>query len=144
MTNPFSTSITINAAPYKIWNALTNPRLMKEWMGEPEMQIEVSTDWKVNSSIMITGFHHGKFESKGFILQYEKEKKLSYSQLDSVSQLPDKIENYTILEFILFPLDQKTHLTIHIVNFPTEVIRKHLELYWTTTIHIIKNIAEIG
>ena len=97
MTYIFSTSVTINAAPSKVWMALTNSDLVVKWMGEPEMNLEVHTDWKINSPIFIRGFHHVEFENKGIVLEYEEGKKLSYSHLSSVSRLPDITENYSIL-----------------------------------------------
>lgn len=142
MTAGFSTTITINSDTGKVWNTLTNTKLMKKWMGDPEMKIEVDTDWAINSPILISGFHHIKFVNKGLILQYDKEKKLKYSHLSSVSRLPDITENYTVLEFVLIPLGKKTQLTLNIENFPTETIRKHLEFYWRTTVVMIKEAAE--
>ena len=142
MTDQFSTTVTINSEPLKVWTVLTNPELMTKWMGEPEMKVEVLTDWKINSPIFIRGFHHVQFENKGIVLQYEKGKMLSYSHLSSVSRLPNKPENYSILEFILTPVDKNTQLTLNITNFPTEIIRKHLEFYWRTTIITIKKSVE--
>lgn len=111
-------------------------------MGDPEMKIEVQTDWKIDSEIFIRGFHHIKFENKGVILQYDRENRLSYTHLSSVSRLEDKYENYTILEFVLIPIEEQTLLTLNIENFPTEIIRKHLEFYWRTTILTIKGQTE--
>ncbi|WP_253906590.1 SRPBCC domain-containing protein [Chitinophaga sp. SYP-B3965] len=111
-------------------------------MGGPEMEIKVNTDWKINSPILIQGFHHVKFENKGTILQYDKGNKLSYTHLSNVSRLPDIPENYSILTFVLTQIEEKTALTINIENFPTEVIRKHLEFYWRGTVMTIKKMAE--
>jgi uncharacterized protein YndB with AHSA1/START domain len=142
MTDKFSTAVTIKSEPAKVWTTLTDLELMRQWLGEPEMKIEVQTDWKINTTIFIRGFHHIKFENKGIVLQYDREKKLSYSHLSSISRLPDKPENYSILEFILTPIDKQTLLTLNISNFPTETIRKHLEFYWRTTIVTIKKRVE--
>jgi uncharacterized protein YndB with AHSA1/START domain len=142
MADKFSTSLSINSTPARVWHMLTNPELMKKWMGEPEMEIEVHTDWKVNSSILISAFLHVKSVSKGTVLKYDREKILSYSQLSSISHLVDIPENYTILEFALVPVDKQTQLTVTVVNFPTDTIRKHLEFYWRTTIMTIKAEAE--
>lgn len=111
-------------------------------MGSPEMEIKVNTDWKLNSPILIQGFHHVKFENKGIILQYDKGNKLSYSHLSNVSRLPDTPDNYSILEFVLTRDEERTALTINIENFPTDVIRRHLEFYWRGTIVGIKKMAE--
>ena len=142
MTSKFSTTISINSDAATIWANLTNPELMTKWMGELEMKIEIETDWKVNSPMIIRGFHHVEFENKGIILQYDKEKRLSYSHLSSISRLQDKTENYSILEFTLTPLEKFTLLSLNISNFPTDSIRKHLEFYWKSTIITIKEMIE--
>jgi len=142
MNGNFSAAVTINSYPDKVWTTLTDLRLMTKWLGEPEMNIEVRTNWEINSPISIRGFHHVNFENKGIILHYDKEKKLSYTHLSSVSRLDDKQENYTTLEFVLKPVDKQTQLTIIIENFPTETIQKHLEFYWRTTILTIKRVTE--
>jgi uncharacterized protein YndB with AHSA1/START domain len=142
MNGKFSVTVIINSNPGNVWTTLTDPELMAQWLGDPEMEIKVVTDWKINSSISISGFHHVKFENKGIILHYDREKKLSYTHLSSVSRLADRKENFTTLEFVLTPIDKQTQLTINIENFPTETIQKHLEFYWRTTIVTIKRETE--
>lgn len=142
MANEFSSTVLIHASPAQVWATLTTREIMTIWMGSPEMEIKVVTDWKVNSPIFIHGFHHVKFENRGLVLQYDRESKLSYSHLSDISRLPDIPENYSILEFVLTPIEDKTQLTLTITSFPTEVIRKHLEFYWRTTIIGIKKVAE--
>lgn len=129
--------------PSKVWITLTDKKLMSEWLGDTAMKIEVQTDWKINTPILIRGFHHISFENKGTIFKYNRGKQLGYTQLSSISRLPDKMENYTMIEFALTPIAQQTQLTINIENFPTEVIRKHMEFYWRTTILKIKKQTEM-
>ncbi len=142
MLEKISVSITIGAEPSRVWTALTDPKLMSEWMGEPEMNLEVQTTWAINSPILISGFHHTRFENKGWILDYSKEQRLCYSHFSSVSKLPDKIENYSTIEFALAPTNNHTQLTIDISGFPTETIYKHLAFYWRGTISKIKRYVE--
>ena len=115
---------------------------MKQWLGEPELRIEIETDWTVGNPILIRGFHHVKFENKGTVLSFEKNKRLSYTHVSSVSRLPDVESSYSVLDFILTPVDNSTLLTLTIENFPTEAIRKHLEFYWPPTLVVIKEMAE--
>ncbi len=98
----------INALPFKVWDALTNPGLMKQWMGEPEMKLEIFTDWKVRSLIIIKVFQHTKFENKGTVLRFEPNRILKYNYLSSISRLPDKPENYTVIEFKLMTFKEQT------------------------------------
>ena len=142
MLESVSASVTINSAPSAVWTALTDPGLMVKWMGDPELEIEVLTNWELSSPIVIRGFHHSKFENKGIVLKYEKEKRLIYTHLSSLSRLPDQQENYSTLEFILTPTANHTLLTLNIENFATESIRKHLEFYWKTTLNVIKEKIE--
>lgn len=142
MNGTFTTNVLIDATPNEVWSTLTETQRMKEWIAEPDMNIEVVTDWKLESTITIRGFHHANFENKGTILSFDKGKKLKYSHLSSLSRLPDRWENYSIIEFTLEPIADHTQLTLDISNFPTESIRKHLEFYWRSTIVLIKTKAE--
>lgn len=143
MTNSFSTNITIIASPTKVWQTITNPKTIPQWLGEPDMEIEVQTTWQVGSPITITGFHHVRFENKGLVLVFDNERKLSFTHLSSVSNLPEIPENYSKLIFTLEPSSIATLLSLTIENFPTESIQKHLEFYWKTTLVTIKNKVEI-
>ncbi|RFS17951.1 SRPBCC domain-containing protein [Emticicia sp. C21] len=142
MSDSFSANITINAAPAKVWQTLTDTKIMTQWLGDSDMEIEVHTTWQINSPIIIKGFHHVQFKNKGVVLVFDKERKLSFTHLDSVSDLPDIPESYSTLTFTFEPIDESTHLTLNIQNFPTESIRKHLEFYWKTTLVMIKNKVE--
>jgi len=124
-----------------VWEALTNPELMKKWMSETE--INIITDWKVGSPMIIRGNLHGiKFENKGTVLQFEPEKILQYNYLSSISRLPDQPGNYSSIEFRLAPIEDQTALTVLVSNFPTEIIYKHLAFYWNVTLEILKRLIE--
>lgn len=142
MINPIEKTTAIQASPDAVWKALTEPDLMKQWMGEPEMQIDIQTDWKVGSPVVVSGIHHGKFVNTGKVLENELHRKLVYTHLSSVSRLPDVPESYTIWTFTLEPRKDDTILTFSAVNFPTKSIYKHLEFYWGTTLMIIKKLVE--
>lgn len=142
MTDQFEKTVIINSDPATVWKTLTEPALMKKWMGEPEMEINIHTDWTVNSPFIITGFHHVKFTSKGTVLQFDENSALTYSHFSSVSRLADIPDNYSIIAFTLKPLEDQTALTVKITGFPTETIFKHLQFYWQTTIEIIKRSIE--
>ncbi len=134
--------IKINAAPSIVWNQLTDPEMMTHWMAEPEMGIEIITDWIVGNPIVIKGFSHIKFENRGRVLQFEPNKLLQYNYLSSLSRLPDKPENYSIITFSLSPDENQTLLSWSSSNFPTEIIFRHIEFYWKTTLEILKKCAE--
>lgn len=142
MTQQLEKTIHIKASPSIVWGTLTNPEVMKQWMGEPEMEIEIITSWKVGTPIVIKGFHHVKFENTGTVLQFESDRILKYDYLSSISRLPNISENHTLIEFRLAPSENQTILTLTLSNFPTESIYKHINFYWTTTIETLKDWIE--
>jgi uncharacterized protein YndB with AHSA1/START domain len=134
-------AIDIHAPINLVWDALTSPALMSAWMSDEA--IEVITDWKVGHPISIRGRLHGiGFENKGTVLHCEYEKRISYSHLSSLSRLPDLAGNYSIIDFTLAPMTQHASVNLDLSNFPTEVIRKHLEFYWRTALVSLKRFLE--
>jgi uncharacterized protein YndB with AHSA1/START domain len=81
-----SKTIEIHAPAFKVWEALTNPELMKKWMADRDTELNIITDWIVGSPIIIYGkLHRIKFENTGRVLQFEPEKVLQYNHLSSLS-----------------------------------------------------------
>lgn len=95
---------------------------MAQWTGEPELKIEIVTNWCVGSTFIIKGFHHGGFENRGEVIQFVPCRIIQYNQLSSISRLPDTAENYSITTFLLTPSDCQIVLTVRVENFPTETI----------------------
>ncbi|SEN70776.1 Uncharacterized conserved protein YndB, AHSA1/START domain [Chitinophaga rupis] len=134
-------TIIIQALPAKVWEAITQPALMQQWM--TETPIEIITSWEVGEPITIQGdWYHSRFENKGVVLQYEPERVLEYSHLSSLSRLADQVENYSVIKFALAPLEDGTELTLTLSNFPTDVIYKHLAFYWNVTLVLLKKFVE--
>lgn len=142
MVQHIDKTIIINAPPAAVWEALTDIDVMKAWMAEPELDLKIITDWKIGNTIVIKGFHHVRFENTGVVLQFEPEKILAYNFLSSLSRLPDKPDNYSIVEFSVTPLESETSLRLTLRNFPTEAIFKHLDFYWSATLEIMKKWIE--
>ena len=135
-------TINVNASSSKVWKVLTDIQLMKQWMAEPEMQLEIITDWIVGGNIIIQGFLQEKFENRGTVLRLDLEKLLNYNYLSSISHLPDLPENYSTVEFSLDFDGNRTSLTIRVENFPTESIFRHLEFYWLEVSEILREFIE--
>lgn len=109
MTQRVERSVVIEAPPAAVWDALTNPDLMNQWIGEPEMNIEVSADWTPGGPIIIKGFHHTHFENRGTVLEFEPNVVLRYSHLSSISRLPDKPESYSVFGFrLVLPMAKRS------------------------------------
>jgi len=136
-------TIEIDAPTSKVWDALTNPELMKKWMADTETEINIATDWTVGNPMIISGkLHRIKFKNIGTVLQFEREKILTYSHLSSLSRLPDEPKSYSVMEFRLVPVENRTNLELTLSNFPTESILKHLVFYWNVTLELLKKMIE--
>ena len=102
-------TITINAPASKVWDALTKPDLIKQYL----FGTEVTTDWKVGSPITYKGTWEGKtYEDKGKILQIEPGKLLVSTYWSSFSGVPDIPENYQTVRYELSVEGGGTRLTI--------------------------------
>ncbi len=142
MAETIQTSVTIDAPASVVWRVLTDTALMKEWMAEPEMELEIQTDWRVGGPMLISGTHQVRFVNDGIVSRYERERLLSWSHRSSLSNLPDEPSSYTELAFALSPAGAGTSLVFTARNFPTESIYRHLALYWRATMNVIKRVAE--
>ena len=65
--------IPINAPISKVWNVITNPLLITQWLSDAEMS--VTSDWKVGNPILFEGtWNNMDHTAKGTILKFENEK----------------------------------------------------------------------
>ena len=102
-----SASIDINASPSKVWEALTNPEIIKKYL----FGTETITDWEVGNEIIFQGEYgenkEHKYRDKGVIMQNVLNKLLSYSYWSGFSGLEDKPENYSTVTYGLESNDDK-------------------------------------
>src|SRR5665811_1351000 len=102
-------SLSINAAPSKVWKAITTPASIKKYL----MGTDVSTDWKEGSPINYTGEYNGKkYHDKGVIKKIEPEKIFQSTYWSSMGGKEDKPENYNLVTYNLSEKDGKTVLTL--------------------------------
>ncbi|HRI68515.1 MAG TPA: SRPBCC domain-containing protein [Polyangium sp.] len=134
--------VTIDAPRMRVWEALTNIEQLRQWMAEPEIRMEVAADWKVGGSVVVKGFHHAAFENKGTVLEFDPPNFLRYSQLSSLSRLPQTPENHTEFEFRLTEESGQTVFELTMRGFPTDSIYRHLDFYWRVTLGILKQFIE--
>ena len=130
---------TIKASTGKVWNALTNPEIIKKYM----FGTTVISDWKEGSKIVWKGEWEGKrYEDKGKILQIEDQKKLQYSHYSPLSGLHDNPENYHIVTIDLARKDNETMVTLTQDNNPDEKTRDHSEKNWKMMLASLKKLLE--
>ncbi len=129
---------TINAPLEKVWEALTNPEIVKQYFFETDL----ITDWKVGNAIIFQGEWEGQtYQDKGEVLEFEQNKRLAFSYLSNWSGKEDKPENYLWVCYEVEPDGLKTELTIHQSNYDEERA-KHSEENWASVIDGMKKIVE--
>lgn len=141
MNNKFTATATttINAPASKVWDALTNPELIKQYL----FGTEVTTNWKVGSPITYKGEWEGKaYEDKGKILKFNPEKSLVSTHWSPLSGVPDTPENYHTVTYQLSEKDGKTEVTIMQDNNATEDEKAHSEQNWRTVLDGMKKLLE--
>lgn len=104
---------------------------------------EVSSDWKVGSTILWKGVWKEKpYEDKGKILTIEREKRLQYSHFSPLAGLPDVPENYHTLTYELSNGDNEITVTLSQDNNEDEKAQKHSEEMWQKMLDGLKKFLE--
>lgn len=132
-------SININTAPPKIWEALINPEIAKKYL----FGAEIVTDWKEGSSITFIGeFNGNKYQEKGVLLNVKHNIQLQYSHWSNFDGLPDDPKNYRVWTFDIQEIDRTTQLSITEDNIPTEKQKIRSDEFWKEVLQKIKHIVE--
>ena len=141
MNNKFvaKSTITINAPTSRVWDALTQPDLIKQYL----FGTQVTTDWRVGSPITYEGIWEGKaYKDKGEILQVEPGKLLVSTFWSALSGVPDVPENYQTIRYELSAEGSGTRLTITQDNNATQEDANHSAQNWNTVLDGMKKILE--
>lgn len=142
MTKGFeaTTSVTIDARTEEVWDALTNPAKVKQYMHGTEM----STDWKVGSPIRWRGEWQGRaYEDKGTILDVQPRKLLRYTHWSPMGGSEDRPENYHTVTYELSGTNGKTTLKLIQDNNPSqEEADKMAANNWAPVLQGLKKTAE--
>jgi uncharacterized protein YndB with AHSA1/START domain len=133
-------SVTIDAPRAKVWDALTNPLKVKQYMHGTTM----STDWKVGSPITWTGEWQGQsYEDKGTVLAVEPERLLKTTHWSPMGGSQDEPENYHTITYELAEQGGKTILALTQDNNATqEEADKMAENNWGPMLQGLKETAE--
>lgn len=128
------------ATPDQVWEALTDPALVKQWLFGTEMSV---SEWKVGGQIRYKGSWEGKtYEDKGEIVGLEPGKILKATYWSSMSGMPDVPENYSLVTYKVEPAGNETKLTITQEGNPTEDSAHHSEGNWKMVLESMRKILE--
>jgi uncharacterized protein YndB with AHSA1/START domain len=141
-TNPglsAKASVNIKAPASRVWEALTDPSLIKKYF----FGTEAVSDWKTGSPLQFKGKWEGKeYRDKGTVLRSEKGKILQYNYLSSFSELEDLPENYAIITYELKPADGGTALSVTQDNIRSEKEYETCEQNWKMVLNAMKELLE--
>jgi uncharacterized protein YndB with AHSA1/START domain len=89
-----SASVDIKADLAKVWNVMTNPKIIKEYL----FGTETITNWKVGNEIVFQGEYEGhKYKDKGIVRENILHKRISYNYWSAFTGLEDTPENYSLV-----------------------------------------------
>ncbi len=132
-------AVTINAPASRVWEALTNPELIKQYL----FGAEVITDWKEGSPIIYKGIYEGKaYEDKGRVLKAEPEKLLLITHWSPLSGSPDRPENYHKVSYELAAENGSTRLTITQDNNASREEQEQNSNFWKMVLEGMKKLLE--
>jgi uncharacterized protein YndB with AHSA1/START domain len=132
-------SITLNAPPEKVWKALTDPALIKQYL----FGTDAHSDFKKGSAITYTGEWEGKkYEDKGEIIEAIPNALLHTTYFSSMSGREDKPENYSNVYYRIEPTGRQTILTITQDNNADQQSRDHSQANWNMVLQSFKKVVE--
>jgi uncharacterized protein YndB with AHSA1/START domain len=133
-------SLLINAPAEKVWEALTDRELIKEYF----FGTDCITDWKKGSPIIYRGEWEGEtYEDHGNVLDIEDGKFIRYNYWSSFNGTEDRPENYAEITYELMP--EKNDSTLLIITqggFKNEETLKHSEDNWMMVMNAMKEMIE--
>ncbi|HEY8754012.1 MAG TPA: SRPBCC domain-containing protein [Arthrobacter sp.] len=136
-----TSSISIDAPPDRVWNVITDPAAVKEFM----FGADLVTDWTVGGPITWRGEWEGKpYEDKGEILEVAPGRKLVHTHFSPLGGQEDQPENYHTLTWTLDEEHNATRLTLSQDNNASEDAAEHSQGMWDMLVADVKQIAERG
>lgn len=130
---------TINASAARVWEALTRPELIKQYL----FGTQVQTDWKVGSPITYSGEWQGKpYQDKGTILEVAPQQRLVSSFWSALSGQPDRTEFYKTVHYELTPQGAGTRLVITQYPNDSQEEADHSAQNWNMVLDGLKKLLE--
>jgi uncharacterized protein YndB with AHSA1/START domain len=130
-------SILISAPISKVWSALTDPDLVKQYL----VGAEVISDWKVGSKIVYCGSFNGvDFKDEGEITQLEPGGKFQYTYWSANHGTENIKENHVVLTYSLSKTENRTLLIVEQENYQSKELAAAMIHVWD---HILGNLKEL-
>jgi uncharacterized protein YndB with AHSA1/START domain len=133
-----TSTFTINASKEKVWDALTNPEIVKQYF----FGTSLVADWKVGGMVFFRGEWEGKpYEDKGIITAIKQNELLCYDYKSSWDTSEDIRENYMPIEYKLSERNGATTLEIT-QGSATQEQANHSDENWKMVMNGMKELVE--
>lgn len=137
-TSTITVTRKIRADRERVWNAITDPNLVSDWM----MGATVQSDWKPGSDITWSGDYNGQpFEDRGEIIEIERPERLVHTHFSPMSGAEDTPDNYHRVEWTLEDKGKSTDLTLE-MPVDSEEQGEEFETNWGSMLDSLKTVAE--
>ncbi len=129
----------IKTTPGKLWQALTTPRLLKQyWIG-----MDTEADWKVGSAWTMK-FPDGRVADAGKIVEFRPPKRMVIKWRNEWSPRLRE-EGFSLCAFELEPIDGAVKLTVaHGIGVLNSRLIKSVSGAWPICISNLKSLLETG
>lgn len=130
-----TTTIDLPAPPAAVWEALTSPAMVKQYM----FGAELSGEWRRGGTVIYRGEWDGTpFEDKGDIIEIDPPRSLKVNYYSAMSGQPDTPENRQLISYSLAPSGPGTRLTVTQSNNPSRDAAAAAEGNWAMTLDAMK------
>ncbi len=145
MENRIELQATISTSPENIWDALTNPDKIQQYM----FGARCESDWKPGSkaNFFVKQDKKEVVVVKGEVIRSEPYKYLEHTLFPTNSRISDTLENYIVIIYELDPISEtETELTITQKGF--KYVENGMERYietqkgWKVALPKLKEVAE--
>ena len=131
--------VIVNAPAEKVWNALTDPKLIEQYM----FGAKVSTSREEGSEIKWSGVWEGKpFEDKGEVVKTVPAEILVYTHFNPLGGKEDKPENYHTVTIELDAREGSTVVNLSQDGNASENTKLHSEENWFKMLSLLKKLVE--